>query len=445
MRPPPRVAMRAARLVALVALAGFAASCAPVPPPGQVPAPPAGQPGAPPAPFRLDHEPSIDVGIGLGLDSLTLAPPHAIAIASSVGGKESRLGESASVVSIRVASGGFRVSWAGASGHDLARTDTLWAIDPQAGARGIAWKGKSWRGRLKIFVDPRGKLTLATRIPLETYLLGVVPAEIGGLAPELVEAGRAQAIAARSYTLFYGGRRASEGFDLYGTVEDQVYGPIDNEKPLATKCVESTRGSIAISKSGPIRANYCSTCGGITADVWEAWPADPVDYLVGRRDRGGPSDYCALSPQYRWREEWKADEFLSDIATYGPPEGVALPASGMGQLVDARVDERSRSGRAWRLLVRTTTGDVLIPAYSLRRVLRRPGNAAQILRSNLFKLDVRRDPATARAVAVVVSGAGSGHGVGLCQTGAIGMARSGIDANHILLHYYSGIEIKRFY
>jgi stage II sporulation protein D len=276
-------------------------------------------------------------------------------------------------------------------------------------------------------------------------MLGVVPAEIGGLSPELLEAGRAQAIAARSYTLFYRGRRGTEGFDLYGTVEDQVYGPIENERPLATRCVETTRGSIAISKSGPIRANYCSTCGGITSDVWEAWPADPLSYLVGHRDRGPQHDYCVDSPHYRWREEWRPEEFLSDIATYGPPEGVAVPAGGIGELRDARIAARSRSGRAWRVSVETTTGTVEIPAYALRRVLRRPGNPAQILRSTLIKIGVLRDPRTHRVLAVVVSGAGSGHGVGLCQTGAIGMARAGNDANHILLHYYSGVEIKRFY
>ena len=96
--------------------------------------------------------------------------------------------------------------------------------------------------------------------------------EIGALAEDLLEAGRAQAIAARSYTLFYLGRRADEGFDLYGTVEDQVYGPLESEKPLATRCVTSTRGQVSLSDGWPIRANYCGTCGGISAEVWEAWP-----------------------------------------------------------------------------------------------------------------------------------------------------------------------------
>jgi len=161
----------------------------------------------------------------------------------------------------------------------------------------------------------------------------------------------------------------------------------------------------------------------------------------------GSGDYCAASPQYRWREEWTAEKFMATIARFAPAQSVALPPGGIGELVDARVDARSRSGRAWRVTVVTTTGEITIPAYSIRQVLRRPaaGSGNAILRSNLFKLGVRRDPATRRALAVVVSGAGSGHGVGLCQTGALGMARAGKTAEQILAHYYPGIELERFY
>jgi stage II sporulation protein D len=338
----------------------------------------------------------------------------------------------------------------GASLQSLAATDTLWIGDEGAfgsarGTAGVRWQNKTWRGRLKLFLSPRGKLTLVTRVPLETYMIGVVPYEIGGLADDLLEAGRAQAIAARSYTLFYKGRRASEGFDLYGTVEDQVYGSIEGERPLATRCVETTRGEIALADERPIRANYSSTCGGISADVWEAWPADPIGYLVSHRDASGGRDFCERSPHYRWKEEWSATEFLSNLATYGPPEGIAVPAQGVGDLRDARVARRSRSGRAWRLQVETTTATFEVPAHALRRVLRRGGNPRQILRSNLIKIAVKRDPRTRQAIAVVVSGAGSGHGVGLCQTGAIGMARSGIAARDIVLHYYPGSSIEKMY
>jgi stage II sporulation protein D len=179
--------------------------------------------------------------------------------------------------------------------------------------------------------------------------------------------------------------------------------------------------------------------------VWEAWPAEPLPYLVSHRDRGGAADYCAASPHYRWREEWSASEFLATLRNFGPTYGVRLVSGGLGELVDVRVDSRSRSGRVWWLEVITSRGVVRVPAHSLRQVLRRPGNPAAILRSNLFKIEVRRDPRTRKAIAVVASGAGSGHGVGLCQTGALGMARGGARGEAILEHYFPGAEVRRLY
>jgi stage II sporulation protein D len=358
---------------------------------------------------------------------------------------------------------GFEVTRVGAAGAvrdvetgwRLGAGDTLTLAAAAAGGNGrdasfaptfrTRWQGKTWRGHPRVFVNPRGGLTVSLRLPLETYLLGVVPGEIGGLAADLIEAGRAQAIAARSYTLYYYGRRGDEGFDLYGTVEDQVYGPVEGERPLATRCVETTRGQVARYGGEPIRANYYSTCGGVSADAWEGWPVTGFPYLKSTRDRGPNGDWCATSPVYRWREEWTASDFMAGLARYGPPEGVAMPVGGAGQLVDIHVDARSRSGRVWRMRVRTTAGDIIIPAHVLRRVIRRPGAAAALLRSNLFKIDVRRDPRTRRAQAVLASGGGFGHGVGLCQTGALGMARGGRKGERILEHYYPGATLDRLY
>jgi stage II sporulation protein D len=307
----------------------------------------------------------------------------------------------------------------------------------------FSWKGRTWRGRLKLFVNPRGRLTVATRLPLEAYLVGVLPGEIGPLADALVQAGRAQAIAARSFTLYYQGRRGLEGFDLFATVEDQVYGPVESERPLATRCVESTRGTVALSEGRPIRANYSSTCGGISAEVWEAWPESPRPYLVSHLDGGTGRDWCATSPHFRWREEWSATAFLDGLRRFGPQHGVRMPAGGVGQLVDVRVTSRSESGRVWRMDVVTTRGTITVPAHALRLVIRRPGNPNAILRSTLFKVDVRRN--AQRAYAVVMSGGGNGHGVGLCQTGALGMARAGQDGERIVAHYYAGSDLRRLY
>jgi stage II sporulation protein D len=424
------------------------------------PAPPA----APP-PFDLHSEPRLDVGLTWDVDSLTIQVPAGAAIRIEPSGRH--LTDAAGTLSVRIAthvapgapaqaggaagageaSAGWRLgSGPAASQGSFGASDTLIATGAHLGESGHEWRwnGKSWRGEFKIFVNPRGLLTLAARMPLETYLLGVVPGEIGALDPAFIEAGRAQAIAARSYTLFYRGRRAGEGFDLYGTVEDQLYGPTESERPLASRCVEDTRGRIAMWEHQPIRANYCSTCGGITAEVWEAWPAEALPYLVSHTDRGD-SDWCAASPQYRWHESWPAAQFVANVERFSPTQGVTLPPGGLGELVDVRVAARSRSGRAWRLEVQGTRGSIQIPAYSIRQVLRRGGNSGSILRSNLFKIGVRREPGSGRALAVVASGAGSGHGVGLCQTGAIGMARAGRSAEDILEHYYFGATIERRY
>jgi stage II sporulation protein D (peptidoglycan lytic transglycosylase) len=467
-----RAARRAAVACAFAAvLALLAASCATVPPPSGPPQPggPEPQPGAPaptpepgvPAPgapgapqrLELTGEPEIDIGIAWDLDSVRVEPLVGTGVSLQLEGEQPKplmRGNPGMVVVHR--SGGGK-AWAEVGGKQtrwpLERGDTLWlASSPSERSEHdrARWGNKTWRGTLKVFINPRGKLTLADRLPLETYLLGVVPGEIGALSDVLFEAGRAQAVAARSYTLFYRGRRADEGFDLYATVEDQLYSPVEAERPLATRCVQSTSGMVALSDGWPIRANYCSTCGGITAEVWEGWPTASLSYLTSRRDheREKSVDYCAASPQYRWREEWTVREFASNLALYGPKFGVALPAGGVGEILDVAVQSRSRSGRVWRLDVRTTKGEIVVPAYCLRQVLRRAGNQAAITRSNLFKIDVRRDRA-GKAISVVATGAGSGHGVGLCQTGALGMARVGKTGEQILRSYYTGIQLERLY
>ena len=451
-----RRAWIAAGVLALLA----SSSCAPLPPPTSTAAPPA--PGAAPVPregasprasapaFDLRAEPFIDVGLASDLDSLSIDPVETGGTSLQRPGRAPEalnLSDQGEIRFWRQPGGFFFKFRNGEGASSLASGDTLWltqAPDRVHDRARVRWRGRTWRGTFKIFINPRGALTLVDRLPLETYLLGVVPGEIGALDEKLIEAGQAQAVAARSYTLFYRGRRAAEGFDLFGTVEDQVYGPVESERPLATRCVQATHGSIALSQGQPIRANYCSTCGGISAEVWEAWPAEALPYLVSQADRG-EQDWCAASPQYRWREQWDAAEVVSNLERFGPIQSLALPAGDLGELLDVRVASRSRSGRVWRLVVATRRGEVSIPAYSIRQVLRRGGNPNAILRSNLFKIDVRRDPATHRALAVVASGAGSGHGVGLCQTGALGMARAGMSAESILRHYYPGASLERRY
>jgi stage II sporulation protein D len=168
--------------------------------------------------------------------------------------------------------------------------------------------------------------------------------------------------------------------------------------------------------------------------VWP-WPWTP--YLRSVRDADRPLSereaYCSRSANYRWREEWDADAFMAALRKHGPAEGGAIAVLS-GDLVDVRVKSRGRSGRVDELAVTTTEGEWSVRGDRTRWAIRRPGKDA-ILRSAFLKIGVIRD-GRGRAEQVVATGAGNGHGIGLCQWGAMGMARAGKSYREILGHYY---------
>jgi stage II sporulation protein D len=130
-------------------------------------------------------------------------------------------------------------------------------------AEPVRLNGKAYRGKLEVFVNARGRLTVVNVVPLEDYLLGVVPAELG--LPAL-EAQKAQAVAARTYALANVGGYGTQGFDMVPTVWSQVYKGVAIETKMGTEAVRQTRGVVATYNGVPINAYYTSTCGGRTED-----------------------------------------------------------------------------------------------------------------------------------------------------------------------------------
>lgn len=128
-------------------------------------------------------------------------------------------------------------------------------------ANPVRYNGKAYRGRIEVFVNARGSLTVVNVVPLEEYLLGVVPAELG--LPQL-EAQKAQAVAARTYAVANIGTYGRQGFDMVPTVWSQVYKGVSIENRMGTQAVRETRGIIATHGGKPIMAYYTSTCGGRT-------------------------------------------------------------------------------------------------------------------------------------------------------------------------------------
>src|ERR1043166_2243272 len=127
----------------------------------------------------------------------------------------------------------------------------------------VRLNGKAYRGKLEVFVNSRGRLTVVNVVPLEDYLLGVVPSELGLPA---IEAEKAQAIAARTYAVANIGGYGNQGFDMVPTVWSQVYKGVSIETAMGTAAVQSTRGIVATYHGKPINALYTSTCGGRTED-----------------------------------------------------------------------------------------------------------------------------------------------------------------------------------
>jgi stage II sporulation protein D len=123
--------------------------------------------------------------------------------------------------------------------------------------------GKAYRGKVEVFVNARGTLSVVNVVPLEDYLLGVVPSELG--LPQL-EAEKAQAVAARTYAVANLNEFGERGFDLLPTVWSQVYQGVSIETPMGTRAVNETRGIVATYDGKPINALYTSTCGGRTED-----------------------------------------------------------------------------------------------------------------------------------------------------------------------------------
>ena len=132
--------------------------------------------------------------------------------------------------------------------------------------------------------------------------------------------------------------------------------------------------------------------------------------------------------------------FMAMLRQYGPAEGGAVNVLA-GELLDVKVKTRSRCGRVQELALATTEGDWILRGDRTRWGLRRPGQDA-ILRSSFFKIGVIRDD-DGKPVGVVATGAGNGHGIGLCQFGAMGMARAGKGYRAILSHYYKRTSIAR--
>ena len=329
---------------------------------------------------------------------------------------------------------------------------------------------RQYRGVAEV-VRSQAALAGVNELPMEEYLYGVVPRELGPVAFPELEALKAQAVAARTYAISGLGKRSTDGYDLLPTTSDQVYGGFQDEHPLSTQAVDGTAGIVATYVDGAgttrlITALYSSTTGGHTADNEEAYQAPPASYLRGVPDheRGralehvpslavfrahaNPASLRAAregdfesdwSRYHRWTFEWTAAEISQVVSAYaGQP---------VGRVLAINTPERGPSGRVLRIEYVTEAGTFVDTKDRIRSSLKyinASGTPTSLL-STLFFIEPVIERPSGEVVGFRAYGGGFGHGVGLSQTGAVGMAEKGHSFEQILHHYYRGISLTQWY
>jgi stage II sporulation protein D len=389
---------------------------------------------------QREGEPTIRVGLVVDRDSAVLGASGQFRFVDSAGATLLAVARGQTVV-VRAGDerGTILVSRTGQAPLRLAAPVLM---GPDIPGDYISVGGRRYRGYLVVQRGTAG-VTVVDRVPMEAYLVSVVALELGFRGPADREAVKAQAVAARSYALRVRGRREALGFDVYPTDADQVYGGVEAELPEVTDAVQSTAGEILTWQGRPIEALFHSTCGWSTEANEQVFQnREPVPYLRAVSDRYGEGDrdfYCAISPRFRWREEWDADGLTAILGRTLP--SIVGGSAVIGRVTDIRAGRTTPTGRVYELVVTTTTGTYTVGPGRIRDALR-PTLDRQLW-SSMFQLYVDREGG--RLTKVVAAGAGYGHGVGMCQFGAVGRARAGADYRSILATYYNGTTLERNY
>lgn len=281
-------------------------------------------------------------------------------------------------------------------------------------AQTFLFAGRRYRGSFTY--TPEGEVV--STVPLEEYLYSVVSREMPHSWPPA--ALQSQAIVARTYVLQRSNPRRA--YDLVPSEADQVYTGIDAEQPTTSAAVEATAGQVLRFGSGFAQIAYSSCCGGHTEANSNAWGGALLPYLGGV-----VCPYCTGSPWYAWKQSVPMEHLASALAR---------EVATLGELQSVTLDALDGSGRAQFWTFSGAAGTQRVKASDVRRAL-----GMRILPSLLVRRLSADAPPTQAPQTLAIEGGGLGHGVGLCQWGARGMALTGADARAILAFYYPGTEI----
>lgn len=320
---------------------------------------------------------------------------------------------------------------------------------------------RTYDGELEVYVDNSAKIGITNELDLEDYLCGVVPSEIGDDAPD--EAFKAQAVCARSETLAKIAKHhhKNNNFDLCADVHCQVYAGITKKVPKCCKAVKECAGEVLTYKGQIIEAVYFDNSGGHTENTEDIWPGKPQPFLTGILDVENPDKYSKFESlkdedvfkewiedppasiycnrdqkgmpnwakkNFRWTKSYTGDDL----------ESIINKKEKVGKIKDIKLGSRGVGGRLKSL---TIIGDKkTITVYKELNIRITLGN----LNSAAFRIK-SIEKSGDFIESLVLQGAGSGHGVGLCQMGTRVRAVKGQSYKQILKAYFKGTTIKNIY
>lgn len=390
---------------------------------------------APSAPgIALQNDRSVRIALVSGVESVRLSATGGWRIVAGGGEYAGGAGEEWVV---QVTGGRLRVAGPGAAASRSYSGQVT--ATPADASTFVALNGRRYRGELVLVATAAG-MTVVNSVPVESYLRGVVPLEIGTDRTSVDEAAvQAQAVAARSYA--YSHFNQGRSYDMLATVADQVYGGVDAERPVADAAVESTAGLVLVYDGRVASTPYSSSCGGSTAAASELWRGGSEPYLVPVSDRvpGTGRFYCDISPTFRWTRSYD-EQGMRDVLDRYLRKYASGASGSVGPVRAIRETGRSASGRVTGIAVTMERGNFTVRANDVRSVLRNAGGA--ILNSTSFDIE-QASGSDGHLERLVLRGTGNGHGVGMCQWGAIGRARAGQDYRTILATYYPGTTLQR--
>ncbi len=350
----------------------------------------------------------------------------------------------------------------------------------------LSVNGKQYRGEMECRRFSDSDMTVINSLNIEQYLYGVVPGEIEASAP--IEAVKAQAVAARTYTYLSMGNYKKWDFDVVNTVSSQVYGGYDIEKPASNQAVNETKGKKVLYNGRLASLHYYSSSGGMTEDNVNVWGTD-TPYL-----KSVPDPYEAgNSYNYNWSKTFTAADIKMKLFLSGVE---------IGDIVSMAAEEYTPAGRVNKLKIVGTQGSITYTKEDIRKILGDNGNylpsrmftinsggsgssgagsgsssasvisadgkttvniigakavtstGTEVIASNTGSVKVLGSDGSALITGTgtgtgtvpsgtyVLTGKGWGHAIGMSQEGAKGFARNGYTYDKILMHYFIGVTVE---